>query len=274
MEIYAARKSEACNEADNFFQKLGEVKMAGHNKWSKIKHAKAITDAKKGKAFTKVTREIMVAAKEGGGDPGSNFRLRSAIQAGKDVNMPTENIERAIKKGTGDIEGVNYESITYEGYGPQGVAILVACLTDNKNRAAQDVRTIFTKNNGSPASAGSVSFMFEKKGYFFVLKSISTEDKLMELALNAGAEDFAVTEEGFEIKTAPSDFGAIQHALETAGIKPEVKELTMIPKNMVAVLPENAKAVMELIEALEENDDVQNVYSNAEIPDEVLKGLE
>ncbi|HCM42040.1 MAG TPA: YebC/PmpR family DNA-binding transcriptional regulator [Candidatus Omnitrophica bacterium] len=247
--------------------------MAGHNKWSKIKHAKAITDAKKGKAFTKVTREIMVAAKEGGGDPGSNFRLRSAIQAGKDVNMPTENIERAIKKGTGDIEGVNYESITYEGYGPQGVAILVACLTDNKNRAAQDVRTIFTKNNGSPASAGSVSFMFEKKGYFFVLKSVSTEDKLMELALNAGAEDFAVTEEGFEIKTAPSDFGAIQHALETAGIKPEVKELTMIPKNMVAVLPENAKAVMELIEALEENDDVQNVYSNAEIPDEVLKNL-
>lgn len=247
--------------------------MAGHNKWSKIKHAKAITDAKKGKAFTKVAREIMVAAKEGGGDPGSNFRLRAAIQAGKDVNMPTENIERAVKKGTGEMEGVTYESITYEGYGPQGVAILVACLTDNKNRAAQDVRTIFTKNNGSSASAGSVSFMFDKKGYFFISKTASTEDKLMELALNAGAEDFAVVEGGFEIKTAPADFGAIQHALEVAGIKPETKELTMIPKNMVSVSAENAQAVIDLIEALEDNDDVQNVYSNAEIPDEILKNL-
>lgn len=247
--------------------------MAGHNKWSKIKHAKAITDAKKGKAFTKVTREIMVAAKEGGGDPGSNFRLRAAIQAGKDVNMPTENIERAIKKGTGEMEGVTYESITYEGYGPQGVAILVACLTDNKNRAAQDVRTIFTKNNGSSASAGSVSFMFDKKGFFLVPKSAGSEDKVMEIALNAGAEDFAATDEGYEIKTAPGDFGAMQHALEDAGIKPETKELTMIPKNMVSVSAENAQAVIELIEALEDNDDVQNVYSNAEIPDEILKNL-
>lgn len=247
--------------------------MAGHNKWSKIKHAKAITDAKKGKAFTKVVREIMVAAREGGGDPVSNVRLRTAIQSAKDVNMPMDNIERAIKKGTGDLEGISYESITYEGYGPQGVAILVACLTDNKNRAGQDVRTIFTKNNGSAASAGSVSFMFEKKGYFFIPKAASTEDKLMELALNAGAEDFTVVDEGYEIKTAPADFGIIQQALEVAAIKPETKELTMIPKNMVTVLPENAKAVMDLIEALEDNDDVQNVYSNADISDEVLKSL-
>ena len=247
--------------------------MSGHNKWSKIKHAKAITDAKRGKVFTKVIREIMVAAKEGGGDPTSNFRLRSAIQAGRAANMPADNIERAIKKGTGEMEGVNYESITYEGYGPQGVAILVSCLTDNKNRAAQDVRTIFTKNNGSSASAGSVSFMFEKKGYFFVLKTVTTEDKLMEIALNAGAEDFSATEDGFEIKSAPSDFGAIQQALDTAGIKPEVKELTMIPKNMITVSPENTKAVMDLLEALDENDDVQNVYSNADISDEIIKSL-
>ncbi len=247
--------------------------MSGHNKWSKIKHAKAITDAKKGKVFTKIIREITVAARDGGGDPVSNVRLRSAIQAAKAANMPSENIERGIKKGTGELEGVNYESITYEGYGPQGVAILVACLTDNKNRASADVRTIFTKNNGSPASAGSVSFMFDKKGYFFIPKSASTEDKLMEIALNAGAEDFSVVEDGYEIKTAPSDFGAIQQALDAAGVKPETKELTMIPKNMVNVSPENAQAVMDLIEALEDNDDVQNVYSNAEIPDEVLKNL-
>ncbi len=245
--------------------------MAGHNKWSKIKHAKAITDAKKGKVFTKIIREIMVAAKDGGGDPVSNVRLRTAIQAAKAANMPSENIERGIKKGTGELEGVNYENITYEGYGPQGVAILVACLTDNKNRASADVRSIFTKNNGAPASAGSVSFMFEKKGYFFIPKALSTEDKLMELALNAGAEDFSATDDGFEIKTAPSDFGVVQQALDAAGIKPETKELTMIPKNMVTVLPENAQAVMDLIEALEDNDDVQHVYSNAEIPDEAIK---
>ena len=187
--------------------------------------------------------------------------------------MPSENIERGIKKGTGELEGVNYENITYEGYGPQGVAILVACLTDNKNRASADVRNIFTKNSGAPASAGSVSFMFEKKGYFFILKSASTEDKLMELALNAGAEDFAVTDEGFEIKTAPADFGAIQQALDAAKIKSETKELTMIPKNKVTVTSENAQAVMDLIEALEDNDDVQTVYSNAEIPDEALENL-
>lgn len=247
--------------------------MAGHNKWSKIKHIKAVKDKKKGKAFTKVTREITVAAKEGGGDPASNFRLRTAIQAAKDVNMPMENIERAIKKGTGEMEGVNYESIIYEGYGPQGVAILVACLTDNKNRAAQDVRTIFTKNNGNPASAGAVSFMFESKGYFLVSKDSAEEDKLMEIALNAGAEDFTVTDDGYEIKTAPADFGAIQQALEAAEIKTETKELTMIPKNMVTVSIENAKAVMDLLQALDENDDVQHVYSNAEIPDEALENL-
>ena len=245
--------------------------MSGHNKWSKIKHAKAITDSKRGKVFTKIIREIMVAAKDGGGDTSSNIRLRTAIQAAKAANMPSENIERGIKKGTGELEGVNYENITYEGYGPQGVAILVACLTDNKNRASADVRNIFTKNSGAPASAGSVSFMFEKKGYFFILKSASTEDKLMELALNAGAEDFSVTDDGFEIKTAPSDFGAIQQALDAAGIKTETKELTMIPKNKVTVTAENAQAVMDLIEALEDNDDVQTVYSNAEIPDEAIK---
>lgn len=244
--------------------------MAGHNKWSKIKHTKAITDAKKNKVFTKVIREIMVAAREGGGDAVTNIRLRTAVQAGRDANMPSENIERAIKKGTGETEGVTYESITYEGYGPQGIAVLVACLTDNKNRAAQDVRNIFSKNGGSPASAGSVSWIFEKKGYFFILKAAATEDKLMELALNAGAEDFVVTADGYEIKSAPEDFGKIQQALEAAGIKPETKELAMIPKNLVTVLPENTQAVMDLIEALEDNDDVQNVYTNADIADELI----
>ena len=161
--------------------------MSGHNKWSKIKHAKAITDAKRGKVFTKVIREITVAARDGGADLIANARLRTAVQSARDANMPSDNIERAIKKGAGGLEGTSYESITYEGYGPQGVAILVACLTDNKNRASADVRNIFTKNNGSPASAGSVSFMFEKKGYFFISKSASSEEKLMEIALNAGA---------------------------------------------------------------------------------------
>ncbi len=247
--------------------------MSGHNKWSKIKHAKAITDAKRGKVFTKVIREITVAARDGGADLIANARLRTAVQSARDANMPSDNIERAIKKGAGGLEGTSYESITYEGYGPQGVAILVACLTDNKNRASADVRNIFTKNNGSPASAGSVSFMFEKKGYFFILKSASSEERLMEIALNAGAEDFASNDDGFEIKSAPVDFGAVQQALDVASIKAETKELTMIPKNLVTVTAENAQAVMDLIEALEDNDDVQTVYSNADIPDEVLKNL-
>src|SRR3989338_3983043 len=180
--------------------------MSGHNKWASIKHKKAIVDAKRGKVFTKIIKEITVAARMGGGDPGTNPRLRTAIQAAKDANMPADNIDRAVKKGTGGLEGVTYEELTYEGYGPQGVAILVQCLTDNKNRSSAEIRSIFTKQNGTMAGAGSVAWMFEKHGMIYVDVSKTTEEKLMEAALAAGAEDLSEEDGKFQIKTGPADF--------------------------------------------------------------------
>lgn len=247
--------------------------MSGHNKWSTIKHKKGAADAKRGKIFTKLIREITAAAKMGGGDPAINPRLRTAIQSAKTENMPADNIERAIKRGTGDLEGVTYDEVTYEGYGPQGVAILVQCLTDNKNRTAAEVRSLFTKNEGSMAGAGSVAWIFEKKGLIVVDKSKISEDALMEIVLANGGEDLAASGDKYEITTGPHDLDTVREALTKANITPESAQLSMIPKNQVAVTAENARAALRLIEALEDHDDVQNVYANADIPDEVMKEL-
>ena len=247
--------------------------MSGHNKWASIKHKKAAADSKRGKIFTKVIREITMAAKVGGGDPGTNPRLRTAIQTAKGENMPADNIERAIKKGTGEIEGVIYEEIVYEGYGPQGVAVLVQCMTDNKNRTSAEVRSIFTKLNGNMAGAGSVAWIFEKKGLFVVDKTKASEDALMEVVLSAGAEDMNSESENFEITTTPHDFEAVKEALEKAKIPTESSQVTMIPKNMTSVSADSARSVIKLIDGLEDQEDVQNVYTNCDFPEEVLKEI-
>ena len=247
--------------------------MSGHSKWASIKHKKAAADSKRGKIFTKIIREITVAARSGGGDVNTNPRLRTAILSAKTANMPADNIERAIKKGTGDMEGVTYEEVNYEGYGPQGVAVLVHCLTDNKNRTASEIRNIFTKTNGAMGGAGSVAWIFEKKGLILVLKSAATEDALMEIVLGAGAEDMTSIEDKYEVTTGTHEFEAVRGALEKSKIHMESAQLTMIPKNQTPVTAEAARQVLNLIEALEEHDDVQNVYANCEIPDEVMKEI-
>lgn len=247
--------------------------MSGHSKWSTIKHKKGAADAKRGKLFTKLAREITVAAKLGGGDLDSNPRLRTVIQTARAANMPSDNIERAVKKGTGDVEGVTYEEIAYEGYGPQGVAILVHCLTDNKNRTSAEIRSVFTKMGGSMAGAGSVAWIFEKKGFIRVSKLKASEDQVMEAALSAGAEDLKQENDYFEIVTTPHDFWAVREAIEKAKIPIDSAELTMIPKNEVTVTADSARTVMKLIEGLEDQEDVQNVYNNCDIPDEVMKEI-
>ncbi|MSR77472.1 MAG: YebC/PmpR family DNA-binding transcriptional regulator [Candidatus Omnitrophica bacterium] len=244
--------------------------MSGHSKWATIKHKKGALDAKRGKIFTKLTREITAAARMGGGDASSNPRLRTAIQSAREQNMPGENIDRAVKKGTGDLEGVSYEEITYEGYGPQGVAMLVQVLTDNKNRTAPEIRMIFAKYGGAMGSAGSVAWIFEKKGLIVVDQSKSSEEVLMEAVLSAGAEDLTSHGEKFEIITSMQSFEAVRQALEKAKITVESGQLTMIPKNMAPVSVEGARTILKLIDSLEDQDDVQNVYANCDIPDEVL----
>lgn len=248
--------------------------MSGHSKWSSIKHKKAAADSKRGKIFTKVIREITAAAKLGGGDPDANPRLRTAIQTAKGSNMPQDNIERAIKKGTGELEGVTFEEVLYEGYGPEGVAVLAACLTDNKNRTAAEIRNIFNKGSGSMAGAGSVAWIFDKKGFIVVPKSSVSEEQLMEIVLGAGAEDLVATEDVFEVTASPQDLWPVKEALEKANINFKSAEITMIPKNQVVVSPEKARAVLKLIEVLEDHEDVQNVYANCDIPDEVMKELQ
>lgn len=247
--------------------------MSGHSKWSSIKHKKALVDAKRGKLFTKLIREIMVAARTGGGDIQTNPRLRTAINTAKTANMPSDNIERAIKKGTGGLEGISYEEVHYEGYGPGGTAILVTCLTDNKNRTASEIRNIFTKQNGALAGAGSVAWIFEKKGFIVVPVSQTDEEKLMEIVLSAGGEDLSSSGDKFEIVTEPSALEPVKAALEAAKITPESAELTMIPKNQVPVQADKVRGVLALVEALEDHDDVQNVYANFEIPDEIMKEI-
>jgi YebC/PmpR family DNA-binding regulatory protein len=245
--------------------------MAGHSKWAKVKHIKAVVDAKKGKIFGKLAKEITVAARHGGGDPGFNPRLRTILMKARAVNMPADNIERAIKKGTGELPGVSYEEITYEGYAPGGVALLVELLTDNKNRTAGEIRAIFTKHGGNMAGAGAVKHLFHRKGQFLISKDQISEDDLLAVALEAGAEDVITHAENYEVLTDPHQFEAVHKALEAKAIKPQAAEIAQVPSTTVPVTDEKtARAVLELIEALEDNDDVQNVYSNEDIPDAIL----
>ncbi len=248
--------------------------MSGHSKWSTIKRKKGANDAKRGKIFTKLIKEITVAARMGGGDPEGNPRLRSAVTAAKTENMPKDNIERAIKKGTGDLDGVNYEEITYEGYGPGGVAVLVECLTDNKNRTVADVRHYFAKSGGNLGESGCVSWMFDKKGVIQVDKSAMSEDELMDLAIEAGAEDVVEEETEFQIVTMPEDFNDVVENLEKNGVAFLEASLNMVPKNTIDVDTEKtAKSLLKLLENLEDNDDVQKVHANFDIADEVMEAL-
>ncbi|MBU0759266.1 MAG: YebC/PmpR family DNA-binding transcriptional regulator [Candidatus Omnitrophica bacterium] len=245
--------------------------MSGHSKWASIKHKKAATDAKRGQLFTKLIKEITVAARHGGRDIDKNPRLRTAIDRAKQANMPADNIDRAVKKGTGELEGVNYEEFTIEGYGPGGVAIMVELLTDNRNRTTADIRNIFSKKNGSVAGAGSVSWMFEKKGYIEVGKTAAPEDKIMSVALDAGAQDMETVDESYSITTDPKDFEAVKKALEDSGIKVASAEITMIPKSTIQLKGDEAKQIFGLMEALEDHDDSQNVYANFDIPDDTVE---
>ncbi len=246
--------------------------MAGHSKWSQIKHKKAAQDAKRGKIFTKLIKEITVAARLGGGDPAGNPRLRTAIEAAKAANMPKNNIERAIKKGTGELEGVAYEEVTYEGYGPGGVAVLVEAITDNRQRTVAEVRHIFAKRGGNMGEPGSVAWIFEKKGLILVDKSKVDEETIMEAALEAGAEDIKDGESVWEVETAPEALNEVKEALKAGGIEIQSAEISMIPQNVIKVEDEDqAKKLLALMGALEENDDVQNVYANFDIPDHILE---
>lgn len=247
--------------------------MSGHSKWATTKHKKAATDAKRGKIFTKITKEITVAAKLGGGDPTGNPRLRTAVAKAKGVSMPAENIKRAIQKGTGELPGVSYEEVNYEGYGPGGVAVIVEVMTDNRNRTVSEVRNIFGKAGGNMGEAGCVSWMFNKKGYIVVNSAKVDEEKLMSLALDAGAEDMQTEDENFVITTPPSDFERVRKALEDAGISPDAAEVTMIPQTYVKLEGKEAQQMLRLVETLEDNDDVQNVYANFDIPEEIMSAV-
>jgi YebC/PmpR family DNA-binding regulatory protein len=246
--------------------------VSGHSKWAQIKHKKASTDAKRGKLFTKIVKEISIAARIGGGDLSGNPRLRTAIDKAKEVNMPADNIKRAIMKGTGELPGVSYEEYLYEGYGPGGVAILIEVLTDNKNRTTPEIRHIMTKYAGSMGEVGCVSWMFEKKGYLLIEKTKIDEDTLMGIALDAGAEDMKndPKEDNFEIITAPENLGTVRGALENAAIPIALSEVTMLPKNYATIDERQAEQMIRIIEALEDHEDVQNVYTNFDVPDEVI----
>jgi len=248
--------------------------MSGHSKWSTIKRKKGAADAKRGKIFTRLIKEITVAARMGGGDPAGNPRLRSAIASAKAENMPKDNIERAIKKGTGEIEGAVYDEIVYEGYGPSGVAVLVECMTDNKNRTVAEIRHAFAKSGGNMGESGCVAFMFDKKGLFVVDKEAVSEEELMDVALEAGAEDVVEEDNTFQVLTEPEDFSAVQEAFEAKGIRCLEASVSMIPQNTIEISDEKVAArVLKLMETLEDNDDVQNVYANFDIPDELMERL-
>jgi len=247
--------------------------MSGHSKWSSIKHKKAATDAKRGKIFTKLIKEITVAARMGGGDLDANPRLRTAIQAAKGENMPKDNIDRAVKKGTGDLEGVNYEESFYEGYGPGGAAVLIESLTDNKNRTVADIRHIFSKNNGNLGENGCVGWMFDKKGYIVVEAKDVDEETLMEVALEAGAEDVREDDSNFEIIAAVEDFEAVKTAVDSASIPHVAAEITMLPQSTTNLTGKEAEQMVRLMEMLEDCDDVQKVYTNADIPEEIINNM-
>ncbi len=248
--------------------------MSGHSKWASIKHKKAITDAKKGKAFTKIVKEISIAARMGGADTSGNPRLRKAIEDGKAANMPIENIKRAVMKGTGQLPGVIYEEITYEGYGPGGIAVLVETTTDSKNRTFSEIRNLFEKTGGNIGTAGCVAWMFEKRGSIQVEKPDINEDELMTFAIDSGAQDFQVSDAAYEVITAPEDFDAIKTKLLEKKYKINSSELTMIPKNEVKVGEDKAQKVINMMNAFEDHDDVKEVYSNFDISDAIFAKLD
>ena len=239
--------------------------MSGHSKWHSIKHKKGATDAKRGKLFTKFIKEITVAARTGGGDPDANARLRKAILDAKAGNMPNDTIDRAVRRGTGAEEGVNYEEITYEGYGPGGVALLIEAVTDNRNRTVAEIRHMFSKNGGNLGEAGSVGWLFEKKGYIVVDKAAKPEEELFEIAIEAGADDLRDDEDNFEIITSPENFEGVQSAIKSAGIEPQMAEVSMVPQTYVKLEGGNAQQMLRLMEAIEDHDDVQKVYANFDI---------
>jgi YebC/PmpR family DNA-binding regulatory protein len=239
--------------------------MSGHSKWHTIKHKKGALDAKRGKMFTKLIKEITVAARTGGGDPAANARLRKAISDAKAGNMPNDTIDRAIRRGTGAEEGVSYEEITYEGFGPGGVAVMIDSMTDNRNRTVAEIRHIFSKNGGNLGASGSVRHLFDKKGYIVVDKATKSEDELLELVLDAGADDLRDDEDNFEIITAPENFDTVLTAVKGAGVEPQVAEVEMIPQNYIKLEGNEAKQMLKLMESLEDHDDVQKVSANFDI---------
>ena len=247
--------------------------MSGHSKWSSIKHKKGRMDAQRGKIFTKLIKEITVAARAGGGDPGANPRLRTAIQGAKDANMPADNIDRAIKKGTGELPGVKYEEFMYEGYGPNGVAILVETLSDNKNRTTADVRHIFGKYNGRLGEAGCVAWIFEQRGLILVDEEKCDEDTLLSLALEAGAEDVKLEEGTFEVVTTPADFEQVRQAIIDGGVEYIQAEITKIPQSLVKLDGSEAQKTLRLVEALEDHDDVQKVHANFDIDESIMEKI-
>jgi len=250
--------------------------MSGHSKWSQIKHKKAATDSKKGKVFSKLSKELSVAARLGGGNADMNARLRLVIEKAREVNMPADNIKRAIQKGTGELPGTHYEEIMYEGYGPAGVALMIDTTTDNKIRTVSEIRHILSKQNGNMGETGSVGWMFDKKGYILVEKAAIDEDTMMANALDAGAEDFKndPAEENYEIITAPEDLNTVKEYLASKNIALKLSEITYLPKTLVKLDARDAEKMLKLMDALEEHDDVQNVYANFDIPDDVMAKLE
>ncbi|MBI4386715.1 MAG: YebC/PmpR family DNA-binding transcriptional regulator [Elusimicrobia bacterium] len=249
--------------------------MGGHSHWAGIKHKKALVDAKRGKVWTRIVREITIAARLGGGSPEGNPRLRKAVDDAKAANMPADNVKRAIQKGTGEIPGVTYEELTYEGYGPAGVAVYCEATTDNRNRTTSEIRKIFENHGGKMGSGGSVAWIFQPKGYLSVKKSAASEDAVMTLAIDNGAEDFRAQESDvYEIITAPADFERVKNALSSRSIAVESGELTMLPSSEVRVEGSDAQKLLNLVEALEGHDDIKNVYANFDIPDQVLSQLD
>lgn len=247
--------------------------MAGHSKWANIKHKKSAEDAKRGKIFSRIVKEIIVAARLGGGDPNANPRLRTAIQHAKANNVPKDNVERAIKKGTGELEGFNYEETVYEGYGPGGAAVFVESLSDNKNRTVGDIRHIFSKHGGNLGENGCVSWMFDKKGWIPVKKDDASEDTLMEVALEAGAEDIREDDGIFEVITPPDQFEDVKAALDEAEVPYENAEVTMLPQTTVSLTGADAEKMLKLMNALDDYDDVQRVHTNADLPEEVFAAM-
>jgi len=244
--------------------------MAGHSKWSQIKRKKSVTDARRGQLWSRLLKEVAVSARLGGGDPAGNSRLRTAVQEARANNVPNDNIERAILRGSGQLEGVHYEEFSYEGYAPGGVAVLVDTVTDNRNRTVSEVRHLFSKNGGSLGEAGCVAWMFEKRGYFSVDKQEMSEEEFMELAIELGAEDVATEEDSFEIFTAPEEYAEVRAELEKRSVPLVAAELAKQPQSFVAVGADKAPQVLRLLEALEEHDDVQNVWANLDIDADIL----